>query len=304
MYLLTNPLVLGMRNFAVLQPPLFVFTACLVTFGVTMLSMASDIENRSLANPDIELDWNVFLTRLSQLHYCVLPSVKGEAKGNNSGNGDQPKVQVVDQVKSLAALLPDISPDERKSDNVTVAVSISNVKFHRAVLTEPMSWHAVARGDMVGSRGKRGREKFILAMILWPRVPPEEDCRDCLINTEMCLIIQGPSEFMPKTKQPSPCYLRAIPPQVSREVKLQRTAADKGAKFNICPDGGVWTSFSYTPNPEFTVMLTRKDLLLVKERLQRSGFFLLAVSALIVIFAAFCSPNSSRRFVKLASVEA
>lgn len=66
---------------------------------------------------------------------------------------------MVDEGKSLAALLPDIdlhlgrakdgTPPHPKG-NVTVAVSI-RAAFHEDVLTEPMSWHAVATGDMVSS---------------------------------------------------------------------------------------------------------------------------------------------------------
>lgn len=79
--------------------------------------------------------------------------------------------KVVDQGKSLAALLPDIelplgggrtrnrgqkgstSGDQNVVEtlqNVTVAVSIRG-NFHRSVLTEAMSWHAIATGDMVSS---------------------------------------------------------------------------------------------------------------------------------------------------------
>lgn len=81
---------------ASLQPPLLLFTFCLLAFALSMLSMSSGLEDRILTNPDIELDWNEFMARLARLHYCVLPSKSLNQKkaGNASVSSDQPKVQV------------------------------------------------------------------------------------------------------------------------------------------------------------------------------------------------------------------
>ncbi|OQR73335.1 hypothetical protein BIW11_09797 [Tropilaelaps mercedesae] len=328
-----SPVISVTRTLFSLQPPLLLFTFCLLAFALSMLSMSAGLEDRTLANPDVELDWNEFMARLAQLHYCVLPSKSPNTKsGNTSVSADQPKVQVVDQGKSLAALLPDIelslggggtkakglgrstavgqTPDE-PPQNVTVAVSIRG-RFHRDVLTEAMSWHAVATGDMVGSRGRLARVPFQLVMLLWPERPEETEAKNAgerqpvpkspMVLTEVCLIIQGPEALLPKTRAPSRCYLTAIPPQVTREVKLQRTAADaQGKQGDICTHG-VWTSFIYQADPALRVLLSRSDLLLVKERLQRSGLFLLALSGLLLVGAALSQHSSPRRFGFAAGV--
>ncbi|XP_003746309.1 transmembrane protein 248 [Galendromus occidentalis] len=311
---LLSPWISSIKVVLGLQPPVLLFTFCLLAFGICMLSMSTDLENRTLPNPDVVLDWNEFMSRLSRLHYCVMPPTRSAApvaapSKNASTTGDQPKVQVVDEGKSLAALLPDFdlhlgrakngSPPHPKA-NVTVAVSI-RAAFHEDILSEPMSWHAVATGDMVGCRGPLARENFQLVMLLWPVRPGSQDRIDPLspgmVNTEACIIIQGPTEILPKTRAPSRCYLNALPPQVTREIKLQRTAADvQGKKGDICTLGR-WTSFTYKPDAALQVLLSRADLLLVKERLRRCGIFLIAISILIILGAVLSSHSSPRRYM-------
>lgn len=84
--------------------------------------------------------------------------------------------------------------------------------------------------------------------------------------------------------------------KVTREIQLQRTAADvQGKKGDICKLGR-WTTFAYKPDAALQVLLSRADLLLVKDRLQRCGIFLIAISILIMLGAALSSHSSPRRY--------
>lgn len=94
--LLISPGISLVRILLSLQPPLLLFTFCLLAFAFSMLSMSSGLEDRTLANPDVELDWNEFMSRLAQLHYCVLPNKNRDTNSRNtSASADQPKVQVI-----------------------------------------------------------------------------------------------------------------------------------------------------------------------------------------------------------------
>ena len=103
-------------------------------------------------------------------------------------------------------------------------------------------------------------------------------------------------EFRGKPMKAVPESQLLLLPQVTREVQLQRTAADvHGKKGDICTLGR-WTSFSYKPDAALQVLLSKTDLLLVKDRLQRCGIFLVAISILIMLGAALSQHSNPRRY--------
>lgn len=155
----------NLRSFAHGHPPLLVFMICLTALGVTMVALAHIIGNTNLPNPDIDMDWNVFLTRLSELHFCVGPrndasnvvEVQPVLKQNTSAPGNStagvPGVKAVDRAKSLYALLPDIGTEPlEEGPNVTVAVSVL-ASFFADVVASPVLWHGKVRGYMLGIAG-------------------------------------------------------------------------------------------------------------------------------------------------------
>ncbi|XP_077533261.1 transmembrane protein 248-like isoform X1 [Haemaphysalis longicornis] len=273
-----------LRGLALSHPPLLVFSGCLVAFGVTMIVLAYIIGGTELPNPDIDMDWNVLLTRLSELHYCVGPRSEGPPA---NGTAAVPGVKAVDRAKSLSALLPDLGgsdpQDEGGRRNITVAVAVPEARFSREALKGgPVIWHAHARGYMLGLAGQRAREGLSLTLILWPQ-RLNESCtegRHCRVDT--CLILQGPAHLLPQTsRRPPRCFLEAVPPSVSRPVFLQRSAADT----RVNCTGGVWASFLYTPRPELTVMLSYGDRSLVNLHLIHTSYLLFFVVMTLVCYA-------------------
>nr|XP_054921468.1 transmembrane protein 248-like isoform X2 [Dermacentor andersoni] len=298
---MTVGVVQNLRGFALSHPPLLVFSSCLLAFGVTMIVLAYIIGGTELPNPDIDMDWNVFLTHLSELHYCVGPQSNPGNEGLQFGGGkrsvpplaasnvtaDVPGVKAVDRAKSLSALLPDLGSGDPKDDspNVTVAVAVP-ATFFREALSSPVFWHGNARGYMLGFSGKRAKEQLLLTMILWPRINDTMAAcagKHCHVDTDTCIILQGPSHLLPKTKRPPKCFLEAVPPSVSRQVFLQRSAADTGGRINC--SGGIWTSFLYKPNPELTVMLSYGDRSLVNLHLIHTSYFLFFVVMTLACYA-------------------
>lgn len=192
-----------LRGLALSHPPLLVFSGCLVAFGVTMIVLAYIIGGTELPNPDIDMDWNVLLTRLSELHYCVGPRSEGPPA---NGTAAVPGVKAVDRAKSLSALLPDLGgpdpQDEGGRRNITVAVAVPEARFSREALKGgPVIWHAHARGYTLGLAGQRAREGLSLTLILWPQ-RLNESCmggRHCRVDT--CLILQGPAHLLPQTRR-------------------------------------------------------------------------------------------------------
>ncbi|KAL3206723.1 hypothetical protein MRX96_039973 [Rhipicephalus microplus] len=114
---------------------------------------------------------------------------------------------------------------------------------------------------------------------------PQAACtgKHCHVDTDTCIILQGPSHLMPKTKRPPRCFLEAVPPSVSRQVFLQRSAADTGGRVNC--SGGIWTSFLYKPNPDLTVMLSYGDRSLVNLHLIHTSYFLFFVVMTLACYA-------------------
>lgn len=296
----------NLRGFALGHPPLLVFTTCLVAFGVTMVVLAYIIAGTDLPNPDIDMDWNTFLMRLSELHYCVGPRGTGSGGGDLERSvgaapsqlstaptslnvtADVPGVKAVDHAKSLSALLPDLggaSDPSEEGPNVTVAVAVS-ATFFRDALGEPVFWKGKARGYMLGLSGKRSKEELLLTMILWPKANGSTTpCqgKHCRVPADTCLILQGPSNLLPKTKRPPKCFLEAVPPTTSRQVFLQRSAADTGGRVNC--SGGVWTTFLYKPSPDLTVMLSYGDRSLVNLHLIHTSYFLFFMVMTLACYA-------------------
>ncbi|KAK8783145.1 hypothetical protein V5799_015495, partial [Amblyomma americanum] len=83
--------------------------------------------------------------------------------------------------------------------------------------------------------------------------------------------------------RPPKCFLEAVPPSVSRQVFLQRSAADTGGRVNC--SGGIWTSFLYKPDPELTVMLSYGDRSLVNLHLIHTSYFLFFVVMTLACYA-------------------
>uniref|UniRef100_A0A131XRZ1 Putative conserved plasma membrane protein n=1 Tax=Ixodes ricinus TaxID=34613 RepID=A0A131XRZ1_IXORI len=302
----------NLRAFALSHPPLLVFTSCLVAFGVTMVALAYIIGGTDLPNPDIDLDWNVFLTRLSELHYCVGPRSPDGGGGPDerplslvnraasvgppplppapNSTADVPRVKAVDRSKSLSALLPDLGASElaEEGPNVTVAVAVS-ATFFREALGAPVLWHGRAKGYMLGLSGKRAKEQLLMTLLLWPRSSngslSEQFCtgKHCRVVADTCLILQGPSNLLPKTKRPPRCFLEAVPPTTSRQVFLQRSAADTGGRVNC--SGGIWTTFLYKPDPDLTVMLSYGDRSLVNLHLIHTSYFLFFMVMTLACYA-------------------
>ncbi|KAL1428342.1 hypothetical protein MTO96_002726 [Rhipicephalus appendiculatus] len=205
----------------------------------------------------------------------------------SNATADVPGVKAVDRAKSLSALLPDLGSGDPKDDspNVTVAVAVP-ATFFREALSSPVFWHGNARGYMLGFSGKRAKEQLLLTMILWPRINDTTAActgKHCHVDTDTCIILQGPSHLMPKTKRPPRCFLEAVPPSVSRQVFLQRSAADTGGRVNC--SGGIWTSFLYKPNPDLTVMLSYGDRSLVNLHLIHTSYFLFFVVMTLACYA-------------------
>ncbi|XP_064459216.1 transmembrane protein 248-like isoform X2 [Ornithodoros turicata] len=288
----------NLRSFAHGHPPLLVFMTCLTALGVTMVALAHIIGNTNLPNPDIDMDWNVFLTRLSELHFCVGPRsdatsfdvVQPVAKQNTSsapGNSTSgvPGVKAVDRAKSLYALLPDIGAESLEDGpNVTVAVSVLATFFAEAV-SSPVLWHGKVRGYMLGIPGKRSKEELHLSMLLWPRNSNKAPCqgKNCKVMVDLCLFLKGPSYLLPKTRRPPQCILHAVPPSTNQRVFLQRSAADTGGKVNCT--GGRWTQFFYKTDPTLTVMLSSDDRALVNLHLINTSYFLFFMVMVLACYA-------------------
>lgn len=284
----------SLRSFAHGHPPLLVFTLCLTVLGVTMVALAYVIGETDLPNPDVDMDWNVFLTRLSELHYCVgprsnleKPVVRHNASSAVAANSTAgvPAVKVVDRANSMYAAWPDIGtePVERGPD-VLYHMSVPSTFFAEAV-SSPVQWKGNVSGYMLGISGKRSRDHLQLTMLLWVNLNGSSPCvgKDCMVSTNMCLVLHGPSRLFPKTKRPQKCDLPAAPPTVLQPIFLQRSAADTGGKVNCT--GGMWTKFLYKADPDLTVMLSYSDRVLVNIHLINTSYFLFFMVMTLACYA-------------------
>lgn len=313
-----NP-VQSLRNFASNQPPLLVFTICLMAFGITMVVLAYIIGENDFPNPDITMDWNVFMERFTELEWCIhhpdsvdskqspsihspsdLSSVRNDTNLTQSFSLLSPNAKTVDRSKSMGALLPDLGgkyDDEDSIDvptNITVSVFVplhlsTSVKNYPSAVLNMM-----LRGRHLGISGKAADEQLNVAFGL-PEKYNFTDCQselDCKMTSYVCLTIHGSSHLLPQTRRPPVCQTNAL--FQSNQVKV--SLRDKDEHRYWCTKGTP-LSLGYKPDSRLTVMLSYRDRSLVNLHLMHTSFFLFVMVITLFCFALvqgrYRSPQSN-----------
>lgn len=301
--------VQSLRSFASNQPPLLVFTVCLMAFGITMVVLAYIIGENDFPNPDITMDWNVFMERFTELELCAqhsevvinnkLPSIQTTTDLSlirNDTNLTQPFVllssnaKTVDRSKSMGALLPDIAgqyDDDEITDNpINVTVSIS-VPLHLNMNTNnyPATiLNMIVQGHQLGISGKAADEQLNVAVTL-PEKHNLTHCQSeqkCEKYTNVCLTLRGSSHLLPQTKKPPTCQTN-IHSHIN-EVKVSLKEKSKNDHGYWCRKGTI-ISLGYTPDSKLTVMLSYRDRSLVNLHLMHTSFFLFVMVMTLLCFA-------------------
>ncbi|XP_022255535.1 transmembrane protein 248-like [Limulus polyphemus] len=256
----------SLRGFAATQPPLFVFTICLMAFGITMVVLAYIVGENEMANPDVTMDWNIFLQRVTELEICVEKEpminssrIHSRKKPNpptstttevsvisnltNSGNSSvsllsrlTAKRPVVDQSKSMSALLPDITSygEESQSSShvsLSVAVTFKLSKKLWKMMTSTGSFSGVVTGRLLGLPGKAADQELNVTISLPTHA--KHKCRKQECKISICLTFHGSSLLIPQTRHPPSC--RPTPFAVSIPLLLLRSE-DMELRLDSCSD--------------------------------------------------------------------
>lgn len=303
-----NP-VQSLRSFASNQPPLLVFTVCLMAFGITTVVLAYVIGENDFPNPDITMDWNIFMERLTEFELCAqhseivinnkvpsIPTTTDISIVRNDTNLTQPfmllssNAKTVDRSKSMGALLPYIAGQYENDEitdtpvNVTVSVSVPlhlnvNLKSYPATIL-----NMIVQGYQLGMSGKAADEQLNVAVTLPERhnLSHCESEQNCEMYTNVCLTLRGSSHLLPQTKKPPSCQTN-IHSQIN-EVKVSLKEKNKDNYSYWCRKGTL-ISLGYTPDSKLTVMLSYRDRSLVNLHLMHTSFFLFVTVITLLCFA-------------------
>ncbi|XP_013781796.1 transmembrane protein 248-like [Limulus polyphemus] len=299
------------RGLTITQPPLLVFTLCLMAFGVTMVVLAYVVGENEITDPEDIMDWNIFLKRLTELEMCV----EKEAMINSSrlsalrnlqspeyttfdfsqtsnltaiGNSSvlfqlSAKRPVVDQSQSLSTLITDISSSDEDiqilpnvSLSVAVPFKLSKMLWNAMISMKSLS--GVVTGRLLGFSGKAADQELNVTISLPFR---KMTCSEMGCTVMTCLTFYGSSMLIPQTRRPPSCQV--YPTTLTVPLSLLHSGdVDFGP--DTCA-GGTHVTLQYEEDPELSVMLSYFDRSMVNLHLMHTSYFLFFMVMTLLCFA-------------------
>lgn len=301
----------GLKSFAASQPPLLVFTICILAFGVTTIMLAFIVRMNDLPNPDIENDYNKFLTHLFQLDMCVdidnttrhekMISLVSSSKirltvsnsTNNANASLTPSEPPLGEM-SLSELIPDISQLQSSNDknpyvNLTKHVMLP-LKFGPELLNLPSSarWlKGSVNGRQLGFLGKSSKQTLSVSIFIpsHNRKAFAEKCRqdknNCELQLNVCLLFFGPSNLFPKTREPQKCSAGKL----GKSRKPVNIGFHRSGTLEKYCKGKTPLKMEYSERPDYTVMLSPSERSLVNLHLMHTSYFIFVIVVTMLCYA-------------------
>lgn len=280
------------RNLISGQPPLLVFTICLTAFGLTMVILAYVVGKQDVPNPDIQMDWNRFFSKVSSFKLCPLQNETKILPGGsfknihktlfNSDTVLNSSLHVVDESKSMSAMLSTIvhSSSQEKFDYSEIS---AKVQLKLLGKNHPSSFFQVSgkiKGSLLGFTGKYASLIFNVSLSFI--LPFNNSCEGeiCSSLWEVCLIMNIPSELLYETKNPDRCDTKAITLPSSLPlfyIDVEESVKDLTAVSCL--------ALSYMPNSKLTEMLSVHERSIVNLHLMHTSYFMFVMVMTLVCYS-------------------
>ncbi|GFW42007.1 transmembrane protein 248 [Trichonephila clavipes] len=286
-------------NFISGQPPLVVFIICLTAFGCTMIALAYIIGEQEIPNPDVQMDWNNFFKKMSNLNLCPL---KNYTKHKNDIDTALPaeslnssSLRVVDESKSMSAVLSNVvdsAMEDSLSESTLVEKTLKITFGLQGKLPSESQFYMKGKlkGKLLGLPGKYAHLLFNVSLTF--RSLENTSCiKDkCSSLFEVCISMYLPSELLPKTKAPEGCQIKNAFSKRALPILFSEVPILDEKHFNNC------IQLDYTPDSKLTEMLTPHDRSIVNLHLMHTSYFMFVMVMTLVCYslirARFRHPKS------------
>lgn len=292
----------GLRSFATSQPPLLVFTICLMAFGLTMVVLAYLIGETELPNPDIRMDWNKFLQKITELDICIpekhIKNVISNqhqqiAEGNvntypvNNATNNFTSHQFVDHRKSLSAFLSNVVEQVTEDTlegtsyvNISIKVHLSISGDLNALIASFSNLTGAIEGKQLGLTGKLASQ-IVNISLSFPSFHNISCEKWCHVSKDVCLTLHVPSALLPHTKSPERCEISELDFQES--VAIDFVKADEGTS-ELCSSSRR-LNLDYTRDNKLTEMLSIHERSIVNLHLMHTSYFMFVMVMTLLCYA-------------------
>ena len=278
------------------QPPLLVFTLCLTAFGLTMVILAYVVGEQDVPNPDIQMDWNKFLKKVSSFKLCPVLNDTRTLNGGPLSRISHKALyntetvlnssHVVDESKSMSAVLSDVVhyASEEQFDRLEYVEVSARVQFKLIGKVHPSSFFQVSgkiKGSLLGFTGKYSSLVFNVSLSFIS--PVNNSCfeESCTSVWDVCLIMNIPSDLLYETKSPDRCDIKATSsPDILPAFFLDGKKSDSGD-----PSVASCLALDYKPNSKLTVMLSLHDRSIVNLHLMHTSYFMFVMVMTLVCYS-------------------
>jgi len=306
------------KGFLISQPPLVIFLMFLMSVTITLLYMALSIFLKDIRDPEVEVDWNVFLENFSKVVFCISSSGSSNSTFFQSLNiSVDPKKSEVDVEKALETIRPSIDPNvpyfltNPPNQTFYVPVEVTLHPTHQFLLNSKNITHfsgsvlGFQMGMQVGLEQARLDISFELkkernwnTSICKPSKGffKGKKCDD--ISFSSCVRLSGPSPLFPSVSTaPKSCKTPKNGPYVETHVVLkghkELASAGLGAIAH-CPTSSIMHT-EFHLDPSLTVFLDSAAKVGIRRHLLQSAYFLLFVIASILIYAMAASHHHTSK---------
>ncbi|XP_017269075.1 transmembrane protein 248 [Kryptolebias marmoratus] len=256
-------LLSNLREYVSHNPPGATFFLCLLTLSISFIYFGSYSYTHSLPNPDIEKDWNVVLSSLTQFHLC-----------------EKINPQSIEQVSSLPQQLTEQEKAKTTSANSTISpasVTVLHLSVPLSVTTSSQSGSLKNIGLLANIEasqlhlGDKEMVNFTLQIVS---------------DGSNCLTISAPTNILPTTPLPPKCSasgknISTIPVEVSGQLEATSQTCYR---------------LNFKKDPSLTVMLTLKEKRVAVRHLMEISVLLLTVCLLLCLAASLTNSNTRYKY--------
>lgn len=266
-----------------------------------MVVLAYLIGENELPNPDIRMDWNKFLQKITELDICIPEThMKNVVSNQNQhqqipeGNGNTYPVnnamntsQIVDHGKSMSALLASVV--EQVTEDTLEGTSYMNIsiKVHlwisgdlNALIASFYNLTGAIEGKQLGLTGKLSSQ-IVNISLSFPSFHNISCEKWCHVSKDVCLTLHVPSALLPHTKSPERCEVNELDFQQS--VSIDFVKADEGAS-ELCSSSRR-LNLEYTPDTKLTEMLSIHERSIVNLHLMHTSYFMFVMVMTLLCYA-------------------
>lgn len=256
------------------QPPLLVFTLCLMAFGLTMVILAYVVGKFEIPNPDVYMDWNNFFAKISSFDMCILPN-RTVLHGNNSGvfNSISSNNATIINEKSMSAVLSKVVSYDKSDDSDFSETSVTvSFQMPRKLPLELSSFKGHLKGHQLGFSDKFSYHLFNISMNF--DFVQNSSSGNEMASYDVCLTVNLPYTYLHEIKSPKMCKSKDSS-QENVPIYFSKVRGTKESCFVL----------GYSPDANLNEMLSFHDRSLVNVHLMHTSYFMFVMVITLVCYS-------------------